>query len=187
MRTLNLTFSRRVCCMEFKLYMSLKFRIGFWDVLPCKIIVDRCYRGTCCLHQQGWWSLIPDDGGSTYLWNVGRQLFYTAVHPRNQFWTSYSQPWELEISHLYELTDRKVCNPTQCHFPHLLYIVILTALTFMERSMRWGNCCDWKVRERVTGCCCDVFAEDNENLFLVNEAALRPTLSYFHINSFAGT
>jgi len=33
---------------------SMKFRIVFWDVLPCKII-------------------------------VGRQLFYTAVHPRRQF------------------------------------------------------------------------------------------------------
>jgi hypothetical protein len=29
----------------------------------------------------------PDDGGSTYLWNVGRQLFNTAVHPRRQIWT----------------------------------------------------------------------------------------------------
>jgi hypothetical protein len=28
-------------------------------------------------------------GGSTHLWNVGRQSFYTAVHPRRQFWTSY--------------------------------------------------------------------------------------------------
>jgi hypothetical protein len=28
-----------------------------------------------------------DDGGSTRLWNVGRQLFYTAVHPRRQLWT----------------------------------------------------------------------------------------------------
>jgi hypothetical protein len=26
-------------------------------------------------------------------------LFYTAVHPRRQIWTSYSPPWELEISH----------------------------------------------------------------------------------------
>jgi hypothetical protein len=43
--------------------------------------------------------LIPDDGGSTHLWNVGRQLFYTAVQPRRQLWTSYSPPWELEISH----------------------------------------------------------------------------------------
>jgi hypothetical protein len=31
---------------------------------------------------------IPDDGGSTYLWNVGRQSFYTAVQPRRQLWTS---------------------------------------------------------------------------------------------------
>jgi hypothetical protein len=41
---------------------------------------------------------IRDDGGSTYLWNICRQLFYTAVHPRRQFWTSYSPPWEPEIS-----------------------------------------------------------------------------------------
>jgi hypothetical protein len=32
-------------------------------------------------------SLIPDDGGSTHLWNVGRQSFYTAVQPRRQLWT----------------------------------------------------------------------------------------------------
>jgi hypothetical protein len=30
---------------------------------------------------------MPDDGGSTHPRNVGRQLFYTAVHPRRQFWT----------------------------------------------------------------------------------------------------
>jgi hypothetical protein len=31
---------------------SMKFRIVFWDVLPCKIIVDRRFRDTCCLHHQ---------------------------------------------------------------------------------------------------------------------------------------
>jgi hypothetical protein len=46
------------------------FRIVFWDVLPCKNIVDRRF-------------IIPDDGGSMHLWNVGRQLFYTAVHPED--------------------------------------------------------------------------------------------------------
>jgi hypothetical protein len=51
----------------------LIFRIVFWDVLPCKIIVDRRFRGTCCLHHH-WWL---------------------------QFWTSYSPPWELEISQAY--------------------------------------------------------------------------------------
>jgi hypothetical protein len=55
----------------------------FWDVLPCKIIVDRRFRGTCWLHHHR-----PDDEGSTYFWNFGRRLFYTAVHPRRQIWTS---------------------------------------------------------------------------------------------------
>jgi hypothetical protein len=70
-------------------YVSImKFRFVFWFVLPCKIILDRRLRGKCCLHDQG----------STYLWNVGPQLFYAAVHPRRQIWTSYSPPWELKIS-----------------------------------------------------------------------------------------
>jgi hypothetical protein len=58
----------------------MMFRIVFWDVLLCKMIVDRRFRGAYCLHHE---------------W----QSFYTAVHPRRQFWTSYSPPWELEISH----------------------------------------------------------------------------------------
>jgi hypothetical protein len=57
----------------------MKFRIVFWDVLPCKIIVNRRFSGTYCLHHQGCVSLarkdrgvigvpvIPDDGGSTHL------------------------------------------------------------------------------------------------------------------------
>jgi hypothetical protein len=44
--------------------------------------------------------LSSDDGGSTHLWNVGRQSFYTAVQLRRQLWTSYSPPWELEISQM---------------------------------------------------------------------------------------
>jgi hypothetical protein len=52
----------------------MMFRIVFWDVLPCKLIVDRRFRG----------GVLPPSS--------------TAVHPRRQFWTSYSPPWELEIS-----------------------------------------------------------------------------------------
>jgi hypothetical protein len=51
------------------------FRVVFWVILPCKMIVDRRFRGHL---------LIPDDGGSTHLSNVGRQSFYTAVYPRRQ-------------------------------------------------------------------------------------------------------
>jgi hypothetical protein len=32
---------------------SMKFRFVFWDILPCKITVDRRFRSTCCLHHQG--------------------------------------------------------------------------------------------------------------------------------------
>jgi hypothetical protein len=31
----------------------MTFRFVFWDILPCKIIVDRRFRGACCLHHQG--------------------------------------------------------------------------------------------------------------------------------------
>jgi hypothetical protein len=153
---------------------SMMFRVVFWDILPCKMIVDKArrnpppkdswyiwpvvisrshwyhpglstrpFQGLNCIHLTSspdiplsllleptthcHWpvpslsslsktghlgtgllykpdpfvlgSLIPDDGGSTHLWNVGRQSFYTAVYPRRQPWTSYSPPWELEISH----------------------------------------------------------------------------------------
>jgi hypothetical protein len=29
------------------------FRVVFWDILPCKMIVDRRFRGVYCLHHQG--------------------------------------------------------------------------------------------------------------------------------------
>jgi hypothetical protein len=29
------------------------FRVVFWDVLPCKMIVDRRFRGAYCPHHQG--------------------------------------------------------------------------------------------------------------------------------------
>jgi hypothetical protein len=29
------------------------FRIVFWDVLPCEMIVDRRFRGAYCLHHVG--------------------------------------------------------------------------------------------------------------------------------------
>jgi hypothetical protein len=32
---------------------SMMFRAVFWNVLPCKVIVDRLFRGAYCLHHQG--------------------------------------------------------------------------------------------------------------------------------------
>jgi hypothetical protein len=33
-------------------YMNMMFRIVFWDVLPCKMIIDRRFRDTYCLRHQ---------------------------------------------------------------------------------------------------------------------------------------
>jgi hypothetical protein len=43
-------FGRHCSC---HLVTVMKFRIAFWDVLPCKRIFDRRFRGTCCLQHQG--------------------------------------------------------------------------------------------------------------------------------------
>jgi hypothetical protein len=46
---------------------SMKFRIVFWDVLPCRIISDRRFRGTCCFHHQGWDEHVPLKRRSTII------------------------------------------------------------------------------------------------------------------------
>jgi hypothetical protein len=42
-------------------YFNVMFRIVFWDVLPCKIIVDRRFGGTDFLHHPGgcWRQYVP--------------------------------------------------------------------------------------------------------------------------------
>jgi hypothetical protein len=51
-----LVFVRYIYLFIYILFANHKsqFRIVFWDVLPCKIIVDRRFRGTYCLHHP-WW------------------------------------------------------------------------------------------------------------------------------------
>jgi hypothetical protein len=54
----------------------MKFRIVFWDVLPCKIIVDRRFRVTYCLHHPKRRSTIILHGSTSqktilnFVWNV---------------------------------------------------------------------------------------------------------------------
>jgi hypothetical protein len=62
--------------------------------------------------------IIPDDGGSTHLWNVGRQSFYTAVQPRRQLWTS----------------DCMLFMKPQCSLPCSLIFFSLYSHYWMSRS-----------------------------------------------------
>jgi hypothetical protein len=74
----------------------------FWDVAPCKSCVNRRFGGTYRLHFQGrkirelqivatssGWFLArgffyPEDGGDTFLQDVGSHKFYKASHPRRR-------------------------------------------------------------------------------------------------------
>jgi hypothetical protein len=55
----------------------------FWVVESCNLVeVYWRFRGTCCVRYQG---DCPDDGGSKYLWNIGKLLpDYTMLQPRRQ-------------------------------------------------------------------------------------------------------
>jgi hypothetical protein len=86
-------------------------------------------------------SLIPDDGGRTYLWNVGRQSFYTAVHPRRQFWTSYIPVFLLSISVLSYLPQVHVLHvlPTQSSliFSSVNQLIAISLRTIPAVSLPW--------------------------------------------------
>jgi hypothetical protein len=108
----------------------LKFRAVFLVVLPCKMIFDRRFRGAYCLHHQGW--IHPWWWRQSIILH-GRQSFYTAVQPRRQLWTSYSPPWELEISRKTKVLEICTClldfmprfSHYLCVFLHLFFAVTL--------------------------------------------------------------
>jgi hypothetical protein len=77
---------------ECKAVFDFKMTV-FWYIAPCNLVeVDRRFRGANWLHHH-----LPDDGGSTHLWNVGLLLDYTALYPR-RLSSSYPLPWEPEIA-----------------------------------------------------------------------------------------
>jgi hypothetical protein len=78
-------------------FQRLKMTV-LWNVAPCSLVeVYRRFRGGYYPHHR------PDDGGSKHPWNVGRRIpDYKAQHPRRQL-SSYSLPWEPEISPIQRL------------------------------------------------------------------------------------
>jgi hypothetical protein len=75
----------------------------FWDIAPCRSCVNRRFGGKYCLYIQGRkiliviqsaatssrWFLVrgffyPEDGGYTFLRNVGSHSIYTAPHPKRR-------------------------------------------------------------------------------------------------------
>jgi hypothetical protein len=77
--------------------------------------------------------MIRDGGGSTHLWNVGRQSFYTAVHLRRQFWTSKNDVYFFQSR---SLAEPRLRNPAliQCLYRVSLIRINLTR----EISLMFG-------------------------------------------------
>jgi hypothetical protein len=75
------------------------------DVVLCSLIeIDLHFRGAYCLHFQ------HDDGGSKHLRNIIQFLSdYMAQCPRRQS-SSYSLPWEPEMSPVFALSVHKMKN-----------------------------------------------------------------------------
>jgi hypothetical protein len=89
--------------LEF-VYNTIIKNAVFWDVAPCRSCVNRHFRGTYRLHLQGrkihkwgtsmsrWlqtacWFITHgffylEDGGDTFLRNIGSHKIYTVLHPR---------------------------------------------------------------------------------------------------------
>jgi hypothetical protein len=75
---------------------------------------------------------IIRDWGSTYLWNVSRQWFYTAVHPRRQFWTSH--PYFVFIN---LLGDR--IAKLDCRMDNQGSVSIMGRICFFHRNSQFGS------------------------------------------------
>jgi hypothetical protein len=110
----RLRFHRREnLCSHEKDEMSMKLRIVFLDVLPCKIIVDRRLRRTCFLHHQGWVkrrSTIILHGSTSQ--KTILNFILAAVRTWNLTWNE-----QFRISHDEEISDLygsasigKICN-----------------------------------------------------------------------------
>jgi hypothetical protein len=82
--------------------------------------------------------LIPDDGGSTYLWNVGRQLFYMAVHPRRQFWNWYFCSSSLNLQLFWQ--EQGFCNPWVGFYSHLGFCCRTWVLLKNNKPFYLGKC-----------------------------------------------
>jgi hypothetical protein len=110
------------------------------------ILVDARFKAVLTLGSCVRWRHRLDDGGSTHVWNVGRHQFdCTALYPR-RLWTSYSAPWEPEISHW---TIQFACIGRTENVPE----VVWPSLHFCTLQLfDIDSLCAWEIRDRASSC-----------------------------------
>jgi hypothetical protein len=85
---------------------SMMFRVVFWDILPCKIIVDRRFRGAYCLHRHGW-SLIMEAvcTSETSVDNHFTRQYIPEDNSEHYLLTCLRQATSTQNTHMAELTE----------------------------------------------------------------------------------
>jgi len=91
------------------------FRVVFWDILPCKLIVDRRFRGSYCLHHQGssleavrtsetsvdnqfTRQYIPEDNSEHTTFNFVMRGLKLVMHWIGLAWLSMAQSVEVKLN-----------------------------------------------------------------------------------------
>jgi hypothetical protein len=110
-------------------YFNVMFRIVFWDVLPCKIIVDRRFRGAYCLHHHPWWwrKYVPLKRRSTIILDVSTSqktilnIILAAVRTWNLTyfnvrWHFHTSACDTRISHELHSYAISVCYTQLCYW-----------------------------------------------------------------------
>jgi hypothetical protein len=72
--------------MDVQVKYIVQFRIVFWDVLPCKMIVDWRFRGAYCLHHHLTRQYIPEDNSEHHTRrreNLKSRIFFSFILPWN--------------------------------------------------------------------------------------------------------
>jgi hypothetical protein len=107
-----------------KFFPRWLWRVVWWDVTFCSWVVERCVKGTCCLHLQGWTRktltvvrvsrcLIfePEYGNKRFLRNVHNLLFYlTPCHIIEDNPVAYGIPCRTDIFIIRNDKEEWDCN-----------------------------------------------------------------------------
>jgi hypothetical protein len=139
-------------------------RFVFWDVLPCNIIVDRRFRGTCCLNLQGDPVQVPCCAFHLSFIHLLFQSYhsscdlasYAPVHYLFSFLLSSCKPYGLGVSHWSSVQKMSSSIPvasltsksclTTCHegawgkMWYSSYSFLTSALDASERSASRPDC-----------------------------------------------
>jgi hypothetical protein len=128
----------------------MMFRAVFWVVLPCKMIVDRRFRGAYCLHHQGWMTIILH-GSTTQktVLNINYPVteIHTGITRRSLRCSVGEENFQARLCLSFEVrleARQLVCNPGFL-LEHSFVAVRIDDIIGRHccKNLNWGHC--WRI------------------------------------------